>query len=278
MMKSIYISFILCALHISTYSQSLESQTFKTIKGRVVDDEGRPLEYVNIGIKNKDFGTMSFRNGLFELNIPYKYQNDTLSFSHLGFETEKRPIANMGINEDIILFSETYSLSEVTITATQPRRQIIGITMKNSMLGATAEHNEWAMFMKPRKLPAKVEKLNIYMNWVEESTDSSYFRINFYAVTDSTPGNNLLMQNIVIKHLIKREWNELDLRSFNIVMAESFFVSIQWLQDLDQKADRKFKYGGVLLRPRNMYLRDTSFGAWRKFPGFVISMNLQVLH
>ena len=156
MMKSIYISFILCALHISIYSQTLES---KTIKGRVVDDEGRPLEYVNIGIKNKDFGTMSFRNGLFELNIPYKYQNETLSFSHLGFETEKRPIANMGNNEVIVLFSGAYSLSEVTITATQPRRQRVGITMRNRFIGATAKHNEWALHMNPRRLPAKVEKL-----------------------------------------------------------------------------------------------------------------------
>ena len=239
-MKSICISVILCVLHMSACPQTLENQTDKTIGGRVIDDKGQALEYVNIGIPNKDFGTMSFRNGLFELNIPYKYRNDTLSFSHLGFETEKRPIANMATNETIRLFPETYSLSEITITAVQPTRQKIGITMKNSMINATAGHNEWAMFMKPRKFPAKVEKLNFYVNWVEESTDSSYFRINFYAVTDSTPGNNLLTQNIVIKHFAKKGWNELDLRSFNIFMDNSFYASIQWLNDLDQKADRNF--------------------------------------
>ena len=91
-------------------------------------------------------------------------------------------------------------------------------------------------------------------------------------------GNNLSAQNIVVKHLIKKGWNELDLRPFNIIMSEDFFVSIQWLKDLDQKVDRRFHYGAVMMRPRSVYLRNTSFGAWRKFPGFVISTNVEILY
>ena len=56
-----------------------ENVPVKTISGRVVDVEGKALEYVNIGIQRKDFGTMSFRDGLFELGIPHKHLTDTLT-------------------------------------------------------------------------------------------------------------------------------------------------------------------------------------------------------
>ena len=61
-------------------------------------------------------------------------------------------------------------------------------------------------------------------------------------------------------------------------MAEEFFVSIQWLADLDQKTERRFHYGAVLIRPRNMYVRNTFFGNWQKVTGIVNTMYLQVLH
>ena len=151
--------------------------------------------------------------------------------------------------------------------------------MHNRFLTLATKNQEFALFMKPRRLPAKVELLNFYVNW-SELEDTIHLRINFYAVTDSMPGNNLLMQDIVVKHLIERGWNELDLRPYNIVMAEEFFVSVQWLDDLDQKTEKRFRYAGVLIRPRNMYVRSTLFSTaiWQKIPGIVKSMYLQVLN
>ena len=277
------LSFCLSAILVSFSGLSQEidkayNVPVKTISGRVVDVEGKALEYVNIGIQRKDFGTMSFRDGLFELGIPHRHLTDTLTFSHLGFETVKLPIAGMTSNETIVLFSEMYSLSEVTITASKVKRQKIGITMHSPFVGATARHNEWAVYMKPRKFPAKPELLNIYINWIDDKNDSVYFRVNFYAVTDSMPGENVTGKNIVIRHLIQKGWNELDLRPFNVYLTEEFFVSFEWLTDLDQKASRSFHYGAVLIRPRKMYIRNTSFGTWRKIPGAVNTMTLQVLY
>jgi hypothetical protein len=257
----------------------LDDKPVRTVSGRVIDREDRALEYVNIGIPKKGFGTMSLRNGLFELGIPYRYRNDTLTFSMVGFETVKMAITNLNNDEKIVLFTETYSLSEIVITAAHPKRQTIGINRHSPYVGATAKHNEWAVSMKPRKLPAKVEKLNIHMNWIDESADSSYFRINFYAVTDSMPSNNLSNQDIVIKCLIKKGWNEFDLRPFNIVMSEDFFASIQWLTDLDQRPERRqFHYGAVLISSKKLFERNTSFEDWHKIPGVTISMNLEILY
>ena len=90
------------------------------------------------------------------------------------------------------------------------------------------------------------------------------------------PGENIYGQNILFKHLTQFGWNELDLRPFNIVVTEDFFVSLQWLADLDKKP-RKLSFGFVWMRPRKMYVRDTSFEPWQKIPGVAPSINVQVL-
>ena len=266
-----------------TLEYLLKDKPVKTISGKVVDRENHALEYVNIGIERANFGTMSFRNGLFELGIPYRHLKDTLSFLHIGFEPVKMPIANMGSDETIEMFSQIYSLSEVLITAKQPKRQKTGITMTGGVVGTMAANNEWALLMKPRQLPARVEKLNFYVKfvsreWIDNPNDTLYFRVNFYAVTDSMPGKNLTGQNIVIKSLLKTGWVELDLRPFNIVMTEDFFVSLEWLADLDKRPNKRFSYGTVFLRPRALYLRDTVFEIWRKLPGIALSINLEILY
>ena len=259
----------------------LADMPVKTVHGKVVDSKGQALEYANIGIEGKDFGTMSFRDGLFELGIPYRHRNDTLSFLYIGFERERKPIETMDGFRTIELFENVYSLDEVTVTAKQPKRQRIGIRIHNNMFGAPALHTERAILMKPRKLPVKIEKLNITFSWVnqQQQDDSVYFRVKFYAVTDDGfPGENLSTQNIVIKHLVKQGWNELDLYHYNIVLKENFFVSIEWLSDLDKKADIRLFYGAVMMRPSAIFSRQTSFGAWNKIQGGQYSMNLQVLY
>lgn len=256
----------------------LEDKPVKTVRGKVIDGENQALEYVNIGIERKNFGTMSLRDGLFELGIPYKYRNDTLTFSHVGFEQERMPIANMDSFQTIELFENVNVLNEILVTANQPKRKEIGIKSYNRFLCAPPLHSERVMLMKPRKLPLKVEKMNIAFHSVDQREDSLSFRINFYSVTDSMPGNNITGQNIIVKHSITQGWNELDLQSFNIVMTENFFVGIEWLPDLDKKDDRHFMYGMVMLRPQSSFSRDTRFGEWHKVLGFAYSMNLQVLY
>jgi len=260
----------------------IDNDSFRKISGRVVDEDGRGLEYANIGIERANFGTTSFRNGLFELDVPLKHLSDTLTFSFIGFDPVKIAIIDIEDNQTIEMRSQPYSLSEVTITARQPKRQKTGITMTGA-IGTGATNVEWALLMKPRQLPARVEKLNFYVkfisrDWFDNPNDTLYFRVNFYAVTDSMPGKNLTGQNIVIKSLQKTGWNELDLRPYNIVMTEEFFVSLEWLADLDKRPNKKFSYGTVVFRPRALFQRDTFFDTWRKIPGIALSINLEILY
>jgi len=77
-----------------------------------------PLPYVNIYLKNNQTGIITNNNGEYRLYINKKYLPDTLLFSYLGYETEKRLItANKGrVSLDIKLKTQTTELNTVSVS------------------------------------------------------------------------------------------------------------------------------------------------------------------
>ena len=57
-----------------------------TLRGRIVNAAGNPVEYVHIGIPDKKLGTISTRDGQFELVVP-RDKAGTVEFHHVSYET-----------------------------------------------------------------------------------------------------------------------------------------------------------------------------------------------
>lgn len=54
-----------------------------TVKGRIVDEQGEAVEYVQVGIPRLGLGTISTADGHFEITAP----RDTLFFFHVSYQT-----------------------------------------------------------------------------------------------------------------------------------------------------------------------------------------------
>ena len=90
------------------------------ITGQVVDERnGHSLEYVNIGIKEKDIGTSSLKGGFFSISIPPDYQNDTLTFSMVGYQELNMFIGQLDSQKNIVihLVEKSTKLKELLISA-----------------------------------------------------------------------------------------------------------------------------------------------------------------
>src|SRR5476651_2034578 len=73
-----------------------------TIHGIVRDSaSNEALSYVNIGIKHKNIGTVSLRDGSFNLTIPPENKSDTLTFSMVGYNDYKSAI--LDLSNDVII-------------------------------------------------------------------------------------------------------------------------------------------------------------------------------
>lgn len=112
----------------------------QAISGRIVDEQNKPLEFVNVVLLNSDDssfvqGTVSENDGTFIITMPRK--DGILKVSSVGYKTTYAyaRVGNMG---DIQLQPDVYSLGEVTVKGNLPQVEMsdegIVVNVQNSIL------------------------------------------------------------------------------------------------------------------------------------------------
>lgn len=104
------------------------------ISGMVTDEDGSPLEIVNIHVEKQLTGTVSDLKGHYSITVGSR-DTVVLVYSMLGYQTRKKILRNPSgnITVNVTLPSSNYELGEITIT--ESRRQT-GSTAKLDLKGA----------------------------------------------------------------------------------------------------------------------------------------------
>ncbi|CAN0604588.1 unnamed protein product, partial [Ectocarpus sp. 12 AP-2014] len=95
--------------------------------GIVIDSENQePIEFVNIGVLNKNQGTITNPSGRFTLALPKAYESDSLTISHINYYPIKILVKSVK-NQTIFLDPKTTELSEVVFSNKKIRTRKIGV-------------------------------------------------------------------------------------------------------------------------------------------------------
>ena len=120
-MKIIFLSILIisgtCFLNHAQTNETHNNEPGK-IYGRIINDDGKPLPYVNIYLLNTLEGTMSDEQGNFSF-ISGKKENAELIASLIGYKKYQKPL-NLSLPHDsilIILSSSAITTKEVIVTA-----------------------------------------------------------------------------------------------------------------------------------------------------------------
>ena len=93
-------------LFILLFCQVLSAQeAADTLRGRIVNAAGKPVEYVHIGIPSQKIGAISSRDGQFELIVP-RGKAGTVEFHHVSYETYYLPVSEFSKNLTIALSNQ----------------------------------------------------------------------------------------------------------------------------------------------------------------------------
>lgn len=179
----------LCFFILLTISVSAQFQ------GIVVDENDRPIPYVNIWVEGSTIGTSSEENGTFI--IPIDNENRTLIFNLLGFE---KKIILAKYSQKVVLKEAAIALNEVFISnKLETKSKEIGEN-KNSILeaftnGPKVDCKFFPYLQEYKKTP--------YIKYVSLFTDSKIddatIKIYFYSVgKDGLPDQNLLEKEKII--------------------------------------------------------------------------------
>jgi hypothetical protein len=192
--------FTLCLLIIA--AGSLQAQT---IKGTLKDaDTGEALPYVNIGVLNKNVGTVSGEDGSFSLAIPNGYSADTLRISTLGYANRDIIVAAaeklFSTSPILRLKPEAIQLQQVVVSNKPPKEKVLGnkTEAKNSTVGFTSNilGNELGMIMKIKNSPTQLKTFTASL--ASNNNPPVKMRLNFYTVKKGRPDLLLNTENIIV--------------------------------------------------------------------------------
>lgn len=257
------------------FSPFLFSQ--KTIKGSVLNKEdGKAIEFVNIGIRAKEIGTVSNYNGEFSLQIPANNQNDTLTFTCIGFEPLHVNIADLAEKQkqDFLLKEKVTNLNEMVVKPKRFKTKRLGITAKNKRLVTGFEQNklgyEAGILMKNKK-SAHLKK--IVLNIALCEYDSVFYRVNVYEENGKIDFESILEKPIYFS-FTKSDFNKnstisLDLENYHIITNGNFLVTLELVKDL---GDGGLWFPMALFN--KTYVRKTSQGKWITSP---VAMPISVI-
>ena len=256
-----------------SYSQNL------TISGIVKTNNNKKLEYVNIGIKKKNIGTISNENGNFSIIFDKSFIKDSLTFSYVGYKNltiKIEDIKSRKLNE-FILFEEPTELKEVVISTRKRKIRKLGTKSYVSMVAGylwnrenfenrdIIEHAKYLNIKKPSKI------LNLNMNLFNVFVDSMTFRINFYTVKDKLP--NKRIHNIILTKNIIEGWNLFDLKDFDLKYDQPVFITFEYIPKTKTDEEPCRISGQFLGKSIN---RVSSLGTWNINKGKSMAMYVEI--
>ena len=186
-MKALTLSFLLFTYTISA----------QFISGKIIDAvSDEPLPYVNIGIVNKNIGTVSDRNGNFFLEVPTDLGKDTLRFSMVGFSKKdfilKDYLAQQKSENTLRLEEKITALEGVTVVRKKSdkyKRKVLGNKSRSKIIvgGFTSNDlgNEIGIITRIRKSPIYLKEFNMFI--AKNTYSSVLFRLNFYSLKGGIP-------------------------------------------------------------------------------------------
>lgn len=108
---------------------------FIEIKGEVVDENSKEaLISADIIIKDTNISTITNSDGKFILKIPNSFINNSILFSHLGYEKKELKISDLQLNSKITLIPAITELNTIEITSFKDAESLLRATLKNRSL------------------------------------------------------------------------------------------------------------------------------------------------
>ena len=196
-----------------------------------------PLPYVNIGILNREIGTVSQSDGKFTLELKEELKNDTIRISSIGFKSVEilvKDIIDIKKPLNISLEEKISELNEVVITAKSFKKKTLGNKTKSKFISTGFSYDqlgaEMGVKINIRKNPTLVDAFNFNIPYNRLSA-KSVFRLNFYSINKRKPDVNLLTKNIFVT-IEPKQTGEItvDLKPYDIVLTDDVIVTLEWVE------------------------------------------------
>lgn len=238
-MKQLFILFFSVFFGFEIQAQSIE--------GKVTNNQdGSPIEYVNIGIVDVALGTITDKDGNFKLDVKGLPLESKVAISMVGFKAQTFTIEKLLKSSNLIKLQEiSYHIEEVIIKPNGSIRKIgtTNFTRGGGVCGwggtQFSSGHELGLQMDLGNTPVELKSLHIRL--YKQSFDSTLLRLHIRDVKGNLPNNELLKENILVNITKESGWVEIDISNYNIVLSGEVILTLEWLKIFGINNDRLIK-------------------------------------
>ena len=213
-----------------------------TVKGRIVNAQGDPVEYVQVGIPSQGIGTISSLDGRFSVEVPA----ETLEFHHVSYQTGYYLVS--GPAEDVLIVLEESELAPAVFIAGDTKEKYLlraGVRIPQAvgdfhLPGGTVKGNELGSVARARK-PFLIK--DIRFSLLSNHIPGCVASINIYRIEENPESFiNILHKPIYVDVPVSDEKQDFDIQPEEPVLLEpgKYFISFA-LVDCDMDAVRKLE-------------------------------------
>lgn len=270
--------FVLAALLLPVM---LFSQERVGVKGRIINEKGEAVEYVQLGVPKLEIGTISNADGRFEIEVPC----DTLEFFHVSYQQASYPVT--GPSEDVVIVLREQELPPSLIIGgntkerylMKPGTKILGNmgVISFSLQNGRSEGRELGSVAQVRR-PFLVQDifLSVHSNHIPGCVAS----INIYRIEGKKESFvNVLHKPIYFPVAVTDEPQPLDIQPEESLLLEpgKYFVAFQIVGYDEQaleaflaksEADRAFweMTMDFIIHFKSSYVREVALGEMKALP------------
>ncbi|SEQ57562.1 CarboxypepD_reg-like domain-containing protein [Hyunsoonleella jejuensis] len=242
---------VLCSFF-SMHAQN--TQPIKEISGTVMDEESKDkLVFTDIIVDGTNISTVTNSDGEFLLKIPYKYLDEKLIFTHLGYERKLLNIIDLGTDENIMLKPSFTELAAINIAAPPyDARTLVVKTLENK---SAAYNNKNALMtafyretIKKRRRNASLSEAvvkihkqpysslrNDHIELIKSRKNTNYNRLDTLALKlQGGPFSNLYTDLVKYPEYIFNE-EDIDLYDFNYETSTNINKNLVYVVNFKQK-------------------------------------------
>ena len=201
------------------------------IQGRIINEKGEAVEYVQVGIPKLNIGIVSTVDGQFKITVP----GDTLEFHHVSYQAARVPVT--GEADDLVIVLQELELPPVVLIAgetkekflVRPGKIILGSKGSISIALATREFKGGELGSVARtKKKFKIKDIELTLR--DNSIPDCVASINIYRIEDKMESFfNVLNKPIYFNVPVSKTPQRLVIHPSETVMLEpgKYFIAFQ---------------------------------------------------
>ncbi len=251
------------------------------IQGRIINEKGEAVEYVQVGIPKLNIGIVSTVDGQFKINVP----GDTLEFHHVSYQAARVPVT--GDADDLVIVLHELELPPVVLIAgetkekylVRPGKNILGNKGSISIVLSTREFKGGELGSVARtKKRFKIKDIEFTVR--DNSIPDCVASINIYRIEDKMESFvNVLNKPIYFNVPVSKTPQKLVIHPSETVMLEpgKYFIAFQIVgcnkEALEAYLAKPEKDRGInemkittAIYLKSSYLRENALGKMQHIP------------